>query len=173
MTVTRARKVKQSSKRLICKEVVCKRPVSKKLICKPVRSRKSAFRAVSGIDQNLLDGTTAKVLYQVEELDLNNEYNPANSTFRPKQKGVYALFASVFFQTVTVTTFTLDLEIRVNGVPRISDQEDFTNTSGIIEASGLVQLQARDRVQVFATVLNKNVQIQSGLATRFEGARIN
>jgi len=173
MTSTRVRKVKQSCKKLVCKEVVCKRPVSKKVICRPLRKRNSAFRAVSGINQNLLDGTTAKVLYQVEELDLNNEYNSANSTFRPKQRGVYALFASVFFHTVTITTFTLELEIRVNGVPRIQDQEDFTNTSGIIEASGLVQLHARDRVQVFGTVINKNVQIQSGLATRFEGARIS
>ncbi|WP_161807521.1 hypothetical protein [Bacillus sp. FJAT-28004] len=58
-------------------------------------------------------------------------------------------------------------------MPRISDQEDFTNVSGLIDAGGIVQLQARDRVEVFATVFDKNVEIQSGIATRFEGARIS
>jgi hypothetical protein len=72
-----------------------------------------------------------------------------------------------------VTVFTLDLEIRVNGVPRITDREDYNSTSGIIDAGGIVQLEARDRVQVFATVIDKNVEIQSGLETRFEGARIS
>ncbi|HTG68657.1 MAG TPA: hypothetical protein VL921_05305 [Candidatus Udaeobacter sp.] len=177
MTCKRVRKVKRVCKKFVCKEVVCKKRAIKKhvckRICKPLKKRNSAFRAVSGIDQDLLDGVTAKVQYQVEELDLNNEYNSANSTFRPRQNGVYSLFASVFFQTVTVTTFTLDLEIRVNGVPRITDQEDFTNVSGIIDAGGIVNLQARDRVEVFATVFEKNVEIQSGVNTRFEGARIS
>ncbi|OBZ13068.1 hypothetical protein [Bacillus sp. FJAT-26390] len=160
-------------KKRVCKPIVCRPIIRKKRVIKQRVRRNSAFRAVSGVDQQLLDGMTEQVQYQVEELDLGNEYNSATSTFRPKKDGVYTLFASVFFQTVTVTAYTLDLEIRVNGVPRISDQEDFNNTSGIIEASGIVELEARDRVQVFATVFEKNVEIQSGLSTRFEGARIS
>ncbi|CAM4066203.1 hypothetical protein L1N85_09590 [Paenibacillus alkaliterrae] len=178
MAIKRIGVEKRVCRKRVCKEIVskkrvCKETVCKKRVCKPVKKRNSAFRAVSGIDQQLHDRTTAKVLYQVEELDLNNEYNSANSTFRPRQNGVYALFASVFFETITVTSFTLDLEIRVNGVPRISDQEDFNNVSGIIDAGGIVQLRARDRVEVFATVFDKNVIIQSGVNTRFEGARIS
>jgi hypothetical protein len=160
------------TKKRICKPIICKPIVRKKRDCKARIKRNSAFRAVSGVDQMLLDDVTAKIQYQVEELDLGNEYNSANSTFRPKHDGIYMLFASVFFQTVTETQYTLELEIRVNGVPRISDQEDYMTTSGIIDAGGLVELEARDRVEVFATVLEKNVEIQSGLATRFEGARI-
>jgi len=41
------------------------------------------------------------------------------------------------------------------------------------DAGGIVNLQARDRVEVFATVFEKNVEIQSGVNTRFEGARIS
>lgn len=160
-------------KKRVCKPIICKPIVRKKRDGKARIRRSSAFRAVSGVDQMLLDDMTAKIQYQVEELDLGNEYNSANSTFRPKHDGVYSLFASVFFQTVTETQYTLELEIRVNGVPRISDQEDYVTTSGIIDAGGIVELQARDRVEVFATVLEKNVEIQSGFSTRFEGARIS
>lgn len=165
MAIKRLGEVSGSKKR------ISKKRLCKKRVCKPFK--KSAFRAVSGTDQVMLDGVPAQVRYQVQELDLNNEYNPATSTFRPKNNGVYSLFASVFFQTVTVTDFTLSLEIRVNGVSRISDREDYFNTSGIIDAGGIVELEARDRVQVVATVFDKNVEIQSGVATRFEGARIS
>ncbi|MFX3634759.1 MAG: hypothetical protein ACE3L7_23240 [Candidatus Pristimantibacillus sp.] len=172
MAINRVRVEKRVCTKIISKKTVCKKTVSKKRVCKPIK-RRSAFRAVSGVDQQLLDGSISQVQYQVEELDLNNEYNSATSTFRPKQNGVYTLFASVFFRTTTVTSYTLNLEIRVNGVPRISDQEDYNNISGIIDTGGIVNLNASDRVQVFARVIDKNVEIQSGLATRFEGARIS
>ncbi|RCW45525.1 hypothetical protein [Paenibacillus prosopidis] len=155
------------------KKRVCKKRVCKKRVCKPFK--KSAFRAVSGTDQTLLDDETAKVRYQVQELDLNNEYNPATSTFRPKHDGVYSLFASVFFEIITRPEVIIGLEIRVNGAPKISDQEIralFGPQRGIIDASGIVQLEARDRVEVFATFIGENAEIQSGVATRFEGARI-
>lgn len=165
MTIKRLGEVSGSKKR------VCKKRVCKKRVCKPFK--KSAFRAVSGAEQNLLDEVTSQVQYQVQELDLNNEYNPATSTFRPKQNGVYSLFASVSFAAPTLIPATIGLQIRVNGVSRISDQEDFISTRGIIDAGGIVQLEARDRVEVFATVIDKNVEIQSGVNTRFEGARIS
>lgn len=173
MALSRVRVEKRVCTKIITKKTVCKKTVSKKRVCKPIKRRRSAFRAVAGIDQPLLNQTLTQVQYQVEEFDLNNEYNSANSTFRPRQNGIYTLFASVFFRTVTETSYTLNLQIRVNGVPRISDQEDYNRTNGIINAGGIVQLRANDRVQVFATVFEKNVEIQSGLATRFEGARIS
>ncbi|WP_052350351.1 hypothetical protein [Paenibacillus gorillae] len=168
-------------KRTICKTTIRKTTVSKQTECKPVsrkkctraRFKKSAFAAISGIDQTLTNGVFSKVQYQVEELDLNNEYNSATSTFRPKQNGVYTLVASVAFEQITMTPVRMDLEIRVNGVPRITDQENFTPRTGIIDASGIVQLKVRDRVEVFARATGENGDIQSGVATRFEGARIN
>ena len=181
MTIKRAGVKKPVSKQSICREPVRKKKICKTIICKPIpkkrcgvkKFRKSAFIAISGIDQTLTDGVFSKVQYQVEELDLNNEYNSATSTFRPKQNGVYSLVASAAFETITLTPVTFDLQIRVNGVPRILDQENFTPRTGIIDAAGIVQLRARDRVEVFARATGENGDIQSGVATRFEGARIN
>lgn len=173
MTIRRTKVAKSTCTTIVCKKTVCKKAVSRKRVCNPIRIRKSAFRAVSGADQTILDGVFTKVRYQVEELDLNNEYNSATSTFRPKQNGIYSLFASVSFETITLTPVVMDLQIRINGVPRISDQENFTPRTGLIDAAGIIQLHARDRVEVFARATGENGDIQSGLATRFEGARIS
>lgn len=162
-------------KKLVCKKTVLKKTVCKQTVCagKKIIRRKSAFIAVSGTDQTIADGVFTKVDYQVEELDLNNEYNPATSTFRPRQSGIYSLVASVSFTTITLTPVRMDLQIRVNGLARISDQENFTPRTGIIDAAGIVQLQARDIVEVFARATGENGDILRGLATRFEGARIS
>jgi hypothetical protein len=173
MTLKKAGVGTRSCSTIISKKTICKKVVTKKRIVKPVRFRKSAFRTVSGSEQLILNGVFAKVKYQVQELDLNNEYNSATSTFRPKQNGIYSLFASVSFETITLTPVTFDLQIRINGVPRISDQENFTPRTGIISTAGIINLKARDRVEVFARSTGENGEIQSGLATRFEGARIS
>ncbi|ANY72711.1 hypothetical protein [Paenibacillus ihbetae] len=164
------------SRKLVCKKTICKHTISKKTSGKKrvgKKVRKSAFKAVSGIDQLISDGVFSKVQYQVEELDLNNEYNSSTSTFTPKQRGIYSLVASVSFTTITLTPVRMDLEIRVNGVPRISDEENFEPRTGKIDAAGIIQLMARDRVEVFARATGENGTILSGLATRFEGIRIN
>ncbi|MGM0881292.1 MAG: hypothetical protein ACQEXQ_09635 [Bacillota bacterium] len=88
MAIKRLGEVSGSKKR------VSNQRVCKKRVCKPFK--KSAFRAVSGTDQVMLDGVPAQVQYQVQELDLNNEYNPATSTFR-QNKMVYIPFLQVFF----------------------------------------------------------------------------
>lgn len=162
---------RSGSRKLVHKKTLSKHAASKKK--RVGKIRKSAFRAVSGIDQEITDGVFSKVQYQVEELDLRNEYNSSTSTFTPKQKGVYSLLASVSFTTVTLTPVRMDLEIRVNGVPRISEEENFEPRTGKIDAAGLIQLMARDRVEVFARATEENGTILSGFATRFEGARIN
>ncbi|MDQ0114905.1 hypothetical protein [Paenibacillus harenae] len=160
-------------KKTVLKKTVCRQSFGKNGVSKRFRRINSAFRAVAGFNQELLNGVVTNVRYQVEELDLINEYNPATSTFRPKQNGVYSLFASVSFAAATLIPASIGLEIRVNGVPRILDQEDFISTRGMIDAGGIINLEARDRVQVFARVDDKSVEIQSGVATRFEGARIS
>ncbi|RAR41204.1 ABC transporter permease [Paenibacillus sp. MDMC362] len=162
---------RSGSRKLVYKKKLSKLTASKKK--RVGKIRKSAFRAVSGIDQEINDGVFSKVQYQVEELDLNNEYNSSTSTFTPKQRGIYSLLASVSFTTITLTPVRMDLEIRVNGVPRISEEENFEPRTGKIDASGLIQLMARDRVEVFARATGENGTILSGFATRFEGARIN
>ncbi|MGE7825782.1 ABC transporter permease [Paenibacillus sp. NPDC093718] len=163
---------RSGSRKLVYKKTLSKHTASKKKRAGK-KIRKSVFRAVSGVDQIITDGVFSKVQYQVEELDLNNEYNSSTSTFTPKQRGVYSLLASVSFTTITLTPVRMDLEIRVNGVPRISDEENFEPRTGQIDAAGIIQLMARDRVEVFARATGENGIILSGFATRFEGARIN
>lgn len=162
---------RSGSRKLVYKKTLSKHTASKKK--RVGKIRKSAFRAVSGIDQEINDGVFSKVQYQVEELDLKNEYNSSTSTFTPKQRGIYSLLASVSFTTITLTPVRMDLEIRVNGVPRISEEENFEPRTGKIDAAGLIQLMARDRVEVFARATGENGTILSGFATRFEGVRIN
>ncbi|MCQ6331320.1 complement C1q domain-containing protein, partial [Bacillus cereus] len=51
--------------------------------------RASAFRAVNTVNQPVLANTPVKVLFQNEQFDLANEYNPVTSIFTPKTRGVY------------------------------------------------------------------------------------
>jgi hypothetical protein len=160
-----------------CKTIVVKKTTSKQVIrkgCggKKFRGRKSAFIAVSGADQQLNMGPFTQVQYQVEEVDLNNEYNPATSTFRPKQAGIYSLVASVALTVITMLDIEMTLEIRVNGLARISDREHFIQGSNLIDASGLVKLEARDSVQVFARAVGNNGIIDRGVETHFQGVRV-
>jgi hypothetical protein len=165
----RSRKSCQCKKKCVCK---------KKHGCKPIKARKSAFRAISGADQFLTENVFQKVKYQVEELDLNNEYNASRSTFRPKHSGIYFLLASVAFEQITRgESVSMDLEIRVNNVPRISDREQFgvpngIGIDGIISTSGSINLKSTDRVEVFARPSRIGGDALSGFATRFEGVRI-
>lgn len=153
------------------KKRVCKKPV-----CKTIIKRRSAFRAISNTTQPIPAGdiTFPQVQYGMQELDLGNEYNPATSTFIPKRSGVYSLFASVeFFPASVGIRLTLVLEIRVNNVPKIRDVEEFLTDRAAIDASGIVPLQAGDEVRVFAFVGGGSGSVQSGVGTRFEGARIS
>lgn len=133
----------------------------------------SAFRAISNADQPLQGGTFPQVFYQAEQFDLNCEYDPATSTFIPKQSGVYSLVASISFTPPTEGTRAIAMAIRVNGSPVITDREEFSFGTGNLDASGIVSLQAGDVVQVFATTSGVSVgTIESGVGTRFEGVRL-
>ncbi|WP_138751296.1 hypothetical protein [Paenibacillus sinopodophylli] len=80
--------------------------------------------------------------------------------------------AIFMIETITLTPVAVDVVIRINGIPRISDRENFTPRIGVIDAAGIVQLQSYDEVEVFARANGENGDIVSGFATRFEGARI-
>ena len=94
---------RSGSRKLVYKKTLSKHTASKKK--RVGKIRKSAFRAVSGIDQEITDGVFSKVQYQVEELDLKNEYNSSTSTFTPKQRGIYSLLASVSLQRSRLRLF--------------------------------------------------------------------
>lgn len=143
------------------------------------RARPSAVRAVSDANQRVPANTFVKVRYQNEDFDLNNEYNPANSTFTPRQDGVYQVMGTISFDPDNNNVdYRARVEIRVNGNPAISTDNDFfgggVNFSNVVSVSTILQLQAGDRVEVFAQsstagFINENVPGSN--STRFEVAR--
>ncbi|MBD2867378.1 complement C1q domain-containing protein [Paenibacillus arenilitoris] len=152
-----------------------KRKCRKIVIRKIALGRTSAFRALASTAQTATtNGIDVQVRYQNEVLDINNEYNPLTSTFRPQQSGVYSLVAAVAFISGEETSVNVFLSIRVNGIEQISDFETFT-LGGLIDAAGIIPLNAGDTVQVFALFSaeqERAIFIVPGTFTRFEGARI-
>ncbi len=55
------------------------------------------------VDQTVPANTFVKVLFQDEQFDLANEYNPATSIFIPKTRGVYSIIGTIgFFQMILI-----------------------------------------------------------------------
>ena len=88
--------------------------------------RASAFRARNTVDQTVPANTFVKVLFQNEQFDLANEYNPATSIFIPKTRGVYSVIGKIAFAPEnTNLNYRARVEIRVNGNPAIAIDNDF------------------------------------------------
>ncbi|MDQ0154782.1 C1q-like domain-containing protein [Robertmurraya andreesenii] len=143
------------------------------------RARPSAARATSNADQRVPANTFVKVRFQNEDFDLNNEYNPANSTFSPRQDGVYQIIGTISFDPDNNNVdYRARVEIRVNGNPAISTDNDFfgggVNFSNVVSVATILQLQAGDRVEVFAQSSTPGFIRENepgGNSTRFEIAR--
>jgi len=158
------------------------RPLGSTSSCKSKGQRcgcNSAFKAVSNTDQILpIAGEGTKVLYPVEEFDVNNEYTPATSTFIPKQNGIYHITGSIFFTPFTFQIPTrVELIITVNGIRVATDTEDFGpafEERNVISVSSLLQLQAGNRVEIFANILDGSSGTirGGGQFTHFEGFRV-
>ncbi|WP_254903151.1 exosporium leader peptide-containing protein [Bacillus toyonensis] len=112
----------------------------------------SAFRATA--NQSQIIGAFTQVLFPEEQFDLNNEYNPANSTFTPAQNGIYLVQATICVDQTIVTPSGLELEIRVNGNAAATETETmpidapFANT---VTVSSILNLVAGNTVNVIAT----------------------
>ncbi|MDQ0116254.1 ABC transporter permease [Paenibacillus harenae] len=170
--VTKFTSKKKCAPKRAVKCISCKRFVRKNAV-----KGASAFRAIANQGQTVPPGMIVQVLFQNEDFDVNNEYNPLTSTFRPRKSGIYSLMAAVTFALMNATPpVNAELIIRVNGMSQISDFEVFSTTAGVIDASGILRLNAGDNVQVFIVfsgfVPEGSVVILSGIGTRFEGARI-
>ncbi|TKI39476.1 C1q-like domain-containing protein [Bacillus mycoides] len=59
--------------------------------------RASGFNATSNEAQRISANTLVDVLYQMEQFDYDNEYNPATSTFTAKTAGLYIFNPSIIF----------------------------------------------------------------------------
>ncbi|WP_459500773.1 ABC transporter permease [Bacillus sp. C1] len=138
--------------------------------------RASAFRAVSNVDQNLPANTLVKVLFQNEQFDLANEYNPATSVFIPKTDGVYSIIGTVAFGPNDLfQDYNTTIEIRVNGGEIIVSHNTFFG-GGVfflndVTVTTILELQAGDMVEIFAQSNQDGVIFISDGVTRFEAAR--
>ncbi|MFH7829592.1 hypothetical protein [Bacillus luti] len=141
--------------------------------------RASAFRAINTMNQPVSANTSVKVLFQNEQFDLANEYNPAASTFIPKTRGVYSVLGNITFSPNDITVnYRARVEIRVNGNPAIAIDNDFFGTgvffNNDVSVTSILQLEAGDFVEVFAesSIAGVIVQNVNGFNTvHFEAAR--
>ncbi|KFM99971.1 hypothetical protein D0U04_07780 [Bacillus clarus] len=143
--------------------------------CKSERERQSAFKATQNTFQPLIANEPTRILFPAEIFDINNEYDPSTSIFVPRQNGIYTFDTSIAFSPTSASSYSIILDIRVNGSSVSgNEQSGLSNQGLIVKTSTIVQLQAGDRVDVFAEVGSTNgTIIGSPRLTYFEGARIS
>ena len=137
--------------------------------------RASTFRARNTVNQNVPANTFVKVLFQNEQFDLANEYNPATSIFMPKTKGVYSIIGTIgFFPNDTNLNYRARVEIRVNGNAAIAIDNDFFGPIGfgnVVSVSTIIQLNAGDTVEIYAQSSIDGVLSPLEDGSHFEAAR--
>lgn len=137
--------------------------------------RASAFRAINTVNQNVPANTFVKVLFQDEQFDLANEYNPVTSIFIPKTRGVYSVIGTIAFIPNNLNVnYRARVEIRVNGNPAIAIDNDFfgpINFANVVAVSSILQLHAGDSVEIFAQSSVAGVISNVEDSTHFETAR--
>ncbi|OJD87360.1 ABC transporter permease [Bacillus cereus] len=137
--------------------------------------RASAFRARNTVNQNVPANTFVKVLFQNEQFDLANEYNPATSIFMPKTKGVYSIIGTIgFFPNDPTLNYRARVEIRVNGNAAIAIDNDFfgpISFGNVVSVSTIVQLNAGDEVEIYAQSSIDGVLSPLEDGAHFEAAR--
>ncbi|MGG3448413.1 hypothetical protein [Domibacillus aminovorans] len=128
-----------------------KEPCKDRKLNKLVRA--SAFRATKFIPQPLIPNVPMKVLFENQQFDLANEYNPIASRFVPRKDGVYSIIATIAFDPAADVNHSVLLGIRVNGINVAVDNDFFgplPNFTNILAVTTILNLNARDQVEVFA-----------------------
>ncbi|WP_166704320.1 C1q-like domain-containing protein [Bacillus albus] len=137
--------------------------------------RASAFRARNTVEQTVPANTFVKVLFQNEQFDLANEYDPATSIFMPKTKGVYSILGTIgFFPNDPSLNYRARVEIRVNGNAAIAIDNDFfgpISFGNVVSVSAIIQLNEGDQVEVYAQSSIDGVLSPSEDGSHFEAAR--
>ncbi|MCY8722702.1 hypothetical protein MOD87_14045 [Bacillus inaquosorum] len=111
------------------------------------------------------------VLFQNEQFDLANEYNPDTSTFSPRTAGVYSLNASVEFQANENVDFNLEVVFLVNQDVVGGNNETQAGNLPAVAITEILQLNAGDTVTV-AVRSTAAGTIQETTRTRFAAARV-
>ncbi|PFA07532.1 hypothetical protein COA08_28575 [Bacillus cereus] len=135
----------------------------------------SAFRAENPTSQSITEIST-KVLFPTPIFDLNSEYDPLNSTFIPKQSGIYSIIASVvpFPDTPTIDQkFILLINVNGNPIERVDNYRENFNVNTVLmgtTASTIYRLNAGDTVEVFASFAGDTGTTVSGTNLNFFAA---
>ncbi|WP_430476840.1 C1q-like domain-containing protein [Bacillus cereus] len=153
----------------------CCKKTSKCYADKDKLVRVSAFRARNTVNQTVPANTFVKVLFQNEQFDLANEYNPVTSIFIPKTRGVYSIIGTIgFFPNDINLNYRARVEIRVNGNAAIAIDNDFfgpISFGNVVSVSTIVQLNEGDQVEVYAQSSIDGVISPSEDGAHFEAAR--
>ncbi|CAI6307429.1 C1q domain-containing protein [Bacillus subtilis] len=112
------------------------------------------------------------VLFQNEQFDLANEYNPDTSTFSPRTAGVYSLNASVEFQANANVDFNLEVVFLVNQDVVGGNNETQAGNLPAVAITEILQLNAGDTVTVAMRRSTAAGTIQATTRTRFAAARV-
>jgi hypothetical protein len=139
--------------------------------------RPSAFRAINiTTDQPVSANTPLKITFPSVQFDLEGEFNPATSTFIPSTNGVYFVLGDVAFNPYDPNgDYRTRIEIHVNGKRAAAIDNDFfgvgTHYLNNAAVSTILQLQAGDRVEVFAESNIPGTFVASEDNSRFEAVR--
>lgn len=113
------------------------------------------------------------VLFQNEQFDLANEYNPDTSTFSPRTAGVYSLNAAAEFQANANVDFNLEVVFLVNqDVVGGNNETQAGNLPAVVAITEILQLNAGDTVTVAMRRSTAAGTIQATTRTRFAAARV-
>ncbi|TYS67647.1 hypothetical protein FZC76_13815 [Sutcliffiella horikoshii] len=110
-----------------------------------------AFRALKTDVQPLEANVSRKITFEKEQFDIGNIYNSTNSTFVPRESGVYYVAASFTFEPNENVPYRTRIDIVVNGVT-VQVDNDYWNqldNLNVVSVSGVLQLQAGDLVEIF------------------------
>lgn len=126
------------------------------------------------MNQNVPANTFVKVLFQNEQFDLANEYNPATSIFTPKTKGVYSIIGTIgFFPNDPTLNYRARVEIRVNGNAAIAIDNDFWSNKfwKCRKCFDDCSIECRDEVEIYAQSSIDGVLSPLEDGAHFEAAR--
>ena len=129
------------------------------------------FIAIKSANQAIANGTPTKVLFQTENVDTMNAYNPSNSTFTVPVTGIYEFVGSIHLLGSASTNSYLDLYIDGSFASRLQEQGAPGNS--ILGCTGPMQLTAGQVIELYAGVTGTSATISSFFATTFfKGRRL-
>ncbi|WP_404448218.1 complement C1q domain-containing protein [Sutcliffiella horikoshii] len=140
-----------------------------------------AFRALKTGVQPLVAGQSSKITFEEEQFDIGNIYNSTNSTFVPRESGVYYVAASFTFAPDENIPYRTRADIVVNGITVQVDNDywDQLANLNVVNVSAVLQLQAGDLVEIFgqSTVdgfIEPDVEIPNfGFSSNFEAFKVS